>query len=360
MTWELFLSEQHLKKLGIAITIFLLFLLLRKIFAKYIYTFLLRISKKAPNDFFSYLFESFKKPLQWLFITIGLYIAVRYYPYLNHQSDSFVKLLRASIIALIGWGFFNLSSGSHHLFRKINETTTIQIDDILIPFLSRILQFIVVALTISVILQELDYKIDGFIAGLGLGGLAISLAAKEALANLFGGIVLITEKPFTIGDWVMTPSVEGTVEDISFRSTKVRTFSQAIVTVPNATLANEPITNWSKMGKRQIKFTIRVTYDNPASKIKHIVQRIEQLLKSNPDIHPETILVSADTYQEDGIDIFLYFFTKTTDWEAYLNIRQQINLDILEIIDDEEVTIAIPSRRLLMDDKEFESLKDKR
>ena len=97
--------------------------------------------------------------------------------------------------------------------------------------------------------QEWDYRIDGFIAGLGLGGLAFSLAAKDTLSNVFGGLVVILDKPFSIGDWIKTPSVEGTVEDISFRSTKVRTFAQALVTVPNATLANEPVTNWTRMGK---------------------------------------------------------------------------------------------------------------
>src|SRR5690606_15315239 len=103
---------------------------------------------------------------------------------------------------------------------------------------------IIMAIGAAIIADEFGYNINGFVAGLGLGGLAISLAAKDALANLFGGIIIITEKPFTIGQWIQTPSVEGIVEGISFRSTKIRTFAQAIVTVPNNTLANEPITNW--------------------------------------------------------------------------------------------------------------------
>ncbi len=363
MTWETFLSNEHLIKLGIAIGIFLLFLVFRKLFAKYIYSFLLRISKKAPNDFLLIYLKPLKKPLQWLFIIIGLYVAIRYYPYLNHKNETFSQLISASIIVLITWGFFNLTSNSSLLFRKINEKTSIQIDEILIPLLSRALQFIVLAISASVILQEFGYKIDGFVAGLGLGGLAFSLAAKDALANLFGGIVIITEKPFTINDWIMTPSVEGTVEDISFRSTKIRTFAQAVVTVPNATLANEAITNWSKMGKRQITFTIRVTYDNPITNIEKVVQRIEDLLKSHPEIHPETIFVSVDEYKENGIDIFLYFFTKTTDWGEYLRIREEINLRILQILDEEEIEIAIPSRRLFMespsDDKNPSTLSER-
>ena len=256
MTWTLFVSYDHLIDVGIAIGIFLLFLLFRKIFTKYVFTFLLKLSRKANQKILPNIFLSFEKPFQWLFIIIGLYLSVKYYPYLNDANPTFMKIIRASFVFIISWGFFHLASTSSLIFRTINEKTSFKIDEILIPFLSRTIQFIIAAISLTVILQVFDYEISGLIAGLGIGGLAISLAARDALANLFGGIVIITEKPFTIGDWVKTPSVEGTVEDISFRSARIRTFAQALVTVPNATLANEPITNWSKMGKRQITFNL--------------------------------------------------------------------------------------------------------
>src|SRR5699024_10501115 len=202
---------------------------------------------------------------------------------------------------------------------------------------------------ISVILEVFNYKISGFITGLGLGGLAFSLAAKDALSNLFGGIIIITEKPFTIDDWIMTPSVEGTIEDISFRSTKVRTFAQALVTVPNATLANEPITNWSKMGKRQITFQLKLTYDTPKESIKTITSRIKDLLTTHEGIHQETIFVHVDEYATDGLAILLYFFTKTTNWGEYLEIKEEINLRICNIIEETGAEIAIPSQKLYTD-----------
>lgn len=350
MTWETFISYEHLRELGIAIGIFILFLLFRKLFTKYIFKIMLRISRKGKTNFFPNIFLAFEKPLHWLFIIIGFYAAIRYYPYLNHADPVVSKVLHVAFIILITWGMLNLASRSSQLFKTINERTNIQIDEILIPFLSRSVQFIVLAISISIILQEFDYKIGGFLTGLGLGGLAFSLAAKDALANLFGGIVIITEKPFTIDDWIMTPSVEGTVEDISFRSTRVRTFAQALVTVPNATLANETITNWSKMGKRQITFTIRLTYDTPRATIKSTVQKINDLLKKHPEIHQETIFVTVNEYKEDGIDILLYFFTKTTVWGEYLNIREEINLKILEILEREGAEIAIPSQKLFFNE----------
>lgn len=352
MTWELFITYAHLKDLGIAIGIFLLFLLFRKIFTKIIFKITLKISKKRKASIISNVLLAFVKPLQWLFVIIGFYVAVRYYPYFNHMNPAFIKLMRALIIFIITMGVFNLTSSSSKIFKTINEKTNIKIDEILIPFLSRTLQFIILAISLTIILQVFDYEISGLIAGLGIGGLAISLAARDALANLFGGIVIITEKPFTINDWVTGSGVEGTIEDISFRSTKIRTFDQALVTVPNATLANGAITNWSKMGKREISFNIRLTYSSPIESIKSTVQKIESLLKSHSEIHQQTIFVAVNEYQENGLDIFLYFFTKTIVWGEYLKIRDEINLQILEIIEQEGAEIAIPRRKLFIETDE--------
>ncbi|WP_017754781.1 mechanosensitive ion channel family protein [Calidifontibacillus oryziterrae] len=347
--WPVFFTYEHLYDIGISIGILLVFLLLRKIFSKYVFNLLLKVSKKAPSEFFSYVFLSFEKPLQWLFIIIGINIAARYFPYFDHRNLLFINIVKASFIFLISWGLFNLSSASSLVFKRINEKSNIEIDKILIPFLSKTVRFIIIAISFSVIIQVFGYEISGLVAGLGLGGLAFSLAAKDALANLFGGVVIITEKPFSIGDWIKTPSVEGTVEDITFRSTKVRTFAQALVTVPNATLANESITNWSEMGKRQITFNLSVTHDTSKEQMGKIVSEIRSLLENHPAIHPETIFVTFDQYMENGLGIFLYFFTKTTDWGEFLKVKEEINFKIMEILENEDVLFAVQSRRVYVD-----------
>ena len=213
-------------------------------------------------------------------------------------------------------------------------------------------------------LQKFNYNVAGLVGGLGLGGLAFALAAKDALSNLFGGAVIITEKPFTIGDWILTPSVEGTVETITFRSTKIRTFAQALVTVPNAKLANESITNWSEMGKRRIVFDLSVTYETPKEKLESIIKKIDYMLKSHPEIHQDTIITKFDKYGVNGLDIYIYFFTKTTVWLDFLKIKEEINYKIMDILDNEGVSLAIPNRKLYVDSKteengkvRFESLK---
>lgn len=340
------LNYKTLTDTGIAVAVLLIFVLLRKLFTKYVFHTIFKTSRDSQTEFFSHLRPSLEHPIRWLFIIMGIYVSAGFFPFIEQTNPVFIKLIRASIIVMITWGIYNLSSGTSELFIKINEHLNIEIDRILIPFLSKLVRFIVLAISLIIIVEEFGYDVNGFVAGLGLGGLAFALAAKDALSNLFGGFVIITEKPFSIGDWIMTSSAEGIVEDISFRSTKVRTFAQALVTVPNATLSNETITNWSKMGKRRITFYLGVTYDTPRKKLERTIEKIEHLLRNHADIHQETIFVTFDRYDDSSLGIFLYFFTKTTVWEEYLKVKQEINFKIMEILEDEGVSVAFPSRTL--------------
>jgi len=342
-------SYETLISLGIAISIFMLFLLFRKIFTKYVFHLMLKLSRKSPTEFFTHAFVSFEKPIRWLFVIFGIYAAISYFPYIQQNHPIFIKLMRASVIAMITWGLYNLSAASSILLMGAHERLNMEVDKILIPFLSKAVRFIILAISFSIIAQEFDYDVNGFVAGLGLGGLAFALAAQDVLANLFGGVVIITEKPFSIGDWIMTPKVEGTVEDITFRSTKIRTFAQALVTVPNKGLASENITNWSKMGKRQIKFTLGVTYSTPKYKLERVIKRIDELLRNNNDIHQETIIVTFDQYNESSLDILLNFFTNTTAAGEFIKVKEDINFKVMEILEEEGVSLAFPSRTIYLE-----------
>lgn len=358
MFWEPYIQTTTLKNLGISIAIFLVVLLLRKIFSKYFIAIIIKVSKKASAKYLTKFFLAFEKPVQWFFVIVGIYVAAEYFPWIQQSNEFFINVLRAWIVVLIGLGLYNLTSTTSDLFIDINKRGKIKLDKILIPFVSQGLRVIIIALTFSIVVSVFGFNINGFVAGLGIGGLAFALAAQDAISNLFGGFVILTEKPFTIDDWIMTPSVEGTVVDITFRSTRIRTFEDGLVTVPNATLSNEPITNYSKMGKRQVSFNITLTYDTPIEKVRNVVNRIDALLKGNPDIHPETIFVAFNNYKENGAEIMLYFFTNTTSWGEYLDVREAMNFEILRIIEEEEVSIAIPSRRVFAQDVTVDS-KDK-
>ncbi|KUO60453.1 MAG: mechanosensitive ion channel protein [Gracilibacter sp. BRH_c7a] len=332
--------------IGIALGIFFVFLVFRKIFTNYVYKIILRLTKKIPLDIFTNIFLAYEKPLRFLFVVIGIFVALLYLPLHDYYI---VKSFRTIVIILIGWGLYNLASIRSNIFSTMTERLNIEVDEILLPFVSKLIRFSIVIVTISIIAGEWEYNVGGFLAGLGLGGLAFALAAKDSLSNFFGGIVIITEKPFSIGDWIKTPSVEGVVEDISFRSTRVRTFAQALVTVPNATLANEAIINWTKMGKRQISFNLGVMYSTPKEKIKTCVERIDRMLREHEEIDQELIMVRFNEFNDSSLDLFLYFFTKTTSWVEYLQVKEDINLKIMDILEQENVSVAFPSRTIYME-----------
>ncbi len=340
-------NTENLTPVIVALSIFLVFLLFRKVFTRYIFTWLLKLTDRTSNKLDDTLLLAFEKPIRTLLIILGVYLALLYLPLSPGLDAFFSRVFRSLLIILIAWGFYDLCGRDSMLSKELKDK--LNMDSMLIRFFSNAIRFIIIALAIVIIAQEWDYDVNGFIAGLGLGGLAFALAAKEALANIFGGIVIIMEKPFIIGDWIAIPGVEGVVENITFRSTQIRSFSQALITIPNSTLASEAITNHTRMGKRRISFYLGLTRNTPRSKVEKCVGRIKQMLVEHPGIHPETILVSFEVFNESSLDIFIYCFTNTTVWSEYLEVRQDVNLKIMGILEDGDISLAFPSRSIYLE-----------
>lgn len=347
-------SFLRLRQIGIALGIFLMFLIFRKIFTKYIFKLILKLTSKTKTTMDDNIVFAFKKPITSLFVVLGLYTSLHYLGTVEtlplnpfHISLGFIKnCWNSAVIILTAWGVYNLTGDYSLLFDKIKNKYGIKVDNVLFPFVSKCLRAVIIALAGIMVLDKWDYNIQGFITGLGLGGLAFALAAQDAVGNVIAGINIILDKPFSIGDWISTSEIEGVVEDISFRSTKIRTFSQEIVTVPNSNLANAPITNYAKRNKRRISFNLGVTYDTSKDKIEICVQRIRKMLLEHSEIHKDIIFVNFDKFNDSSLDLFLYFFTKTTDWGQYLEVKEDINLKIMEILEEEGVNIAFPSTSL--------------
>lgn len=329
----------------IAVLIFFIFLLARGAFTRVIFKLALRMFRRSKTPANEKILLAFEHPLKNIFFALGLYFALLYLPLSIAATNLATTAFRTVVVAFAAWGFYNLTVG---MPVKVFGGK-LHIDQVLIDFFLKALRIIIVILAGLMILQQWGFDVNGFIAGLGLGGLAFALAAKDAVANIFGGIVIILDKPFTIGDWIYTPSVEGTVEEISFRSTKVRTFAQALVTVPNSVLANEPITNWTRMGKRRITFNLGVSYGTSRQQLQKCVDRIRDMLETHPNIHRETIFVHFDQFNDSGLGIFLYFFTVTTRWGEYLRVKEDVNFKIMEILEQENVSVALPSRSIYLE-----------
>ncbi len=338
--------------IGIAIAIFLVFHVFRKLFTRYLFRLIIRLTKKTPTDLLTNLFLAFEKPLRVFFVIIGIYLALLYLPFNVPASRYVTNVYEALLILLVGWGLYNFFSTNSAIFSSFfTQSVDVEEESMLIPFLSKVLRFLIIILTFGIFLGALGYEVSGLVAGLGLGGLAFALAAQDTVSNFFGGVIIITERPFKKGDWIETPTVQGVVEDINFRSTKIRTFADSVVTVPNSTLANEPITNWSEMGRRRITFNLGVTYTTPRRKLEVVVRRIEELLLQHPEVHQQTIMVRFSEFNNSSLDIFIYFFTNTTIWPEWLKVKEDINFKIMDILEEEGVAVAFPSRSVYFENR---------
>lgn len=351
------IGDNDLTRIIAAIAILLFFLALKKVFAKYIIKIIKKFTSKTSTQVDDLLLQSFERPLKGLFIIFGIFIALGVLPItlINPVTkQSIIMFLRVTVILFITWGLYNFSSSSSILFNGLQKRLGFDFNNAIGPFISNILKFVIISLAVVLVISELGYDISGFIAGLGLSGLAFALAAQETASSIFGGIVILIDKPFAIGDWIQTPSVEGVVEDITLRSTRIRTFANAQSVMPNATLAKEPITNWSRMGKRRITFRIGVTYSTKREKIQACIKQMREMLTEHESVHKETVFVYFDQFNDSSLDIFLYFFTVTTNWQKFLEVKEDINYKIMDILEKEDVNFAFPSRSIYIEQEEKE------
>lgn len=341
--------HQWIYSIIIAAVIFLVFYILGRLLSTYILNWLQNIAKKNQMEFWARVFETLQEPIKVLFIGIGFFAALSVLPIPASFQNSIHHILRSLIIVFIAWSLLRMTDHASNFPDEIKDK--FHLDRILIPFLNNAIRFIIVALAIVIIAQEWNYNVNGFIAGLGLGGLAIALAAQNFLSNLFGGMVIITEKPFTLGDWIKTPSVEGSVEEITFRSTRIRSFDQAYVTVPNSTLAGEPITNYTRIGKRRLTFRLALVYSTPVNKLESSMGKIKNLLKDHPDIYADTIAVYFEKFGDSSLDLYIDCFARTSLLSDFMFIRNDINLKIMGIFAEEQIEFALPSQKIYVESK---------
>ncbi len=301
-------------------------------------------SKTKVDDIF---IESLHSPLRWAVLIIGIYIALQILPLPEEPVDiaSFVDALFKGVsILLIVWFGIRLSDRLCARWAERAENTDSKLDDQAIPILQGTVKVFLVLVGIALFLQNLGYSVGSLIAGLGLGGAALALASKDTLANLFGAIVIFWDRPFELGDWVVVEGVEGTVEEVGIRTTRVRTFANALVTVPNMKLTTASIVNWSKMQKRRIKMTIGVTYDSKPEQLRAGVKAIQDLIAETPELRDDFYLVRFDSFGPSSLDIFIYCFTATTVWAEFLEVKEQFLLNIMGRFQEIGLEFAFPTQ----------------
>lgn len=254
---------------------------------------------------------------------------------------------KAGVIICLTWFLVRFVSGAE-LILISPERMKQPMDETTVQAIGKLVRASIVITAILVILQTLGFSISGVLAFGGIGGIAVGFAAKDLLANFFGGLMVYLDRPFKVGDWIRSPEkdIEGIVEKIGWRLTTIRTFDKRPLYVPNAAFTSISVQNPSRMLNRRIYETIGIRYDD-ISLMADVVGQVKSMLQNHPDIdHTQTLMVNFNSFAPSSCDFFIYTFTKTTDWAAYHAVKQDVLLQIIHIITELGAEIAFPTSTL--------------
>lgn len=286
------------------------------------------------------LVNSLQKPLAYLIGTIGLYIAFA----INYNKPGVTKVFKILIILIICWGIINYLSDNLFLSLRFGENADDTMNTTALKFLANILKIVVIAFGVVMVISELGYNVNGLLTGLGVGGLAVSLAAQDAVGNLISGFIIIFDKPFKVGDLIESATVKGFVEEVTMRSTKIRTLDDSVITVPNSTLTKEAVTNISMMDKRRIKMTFGLVYSTSNETIEKVRNEIQKYIVDNKDILPEPCRIHFREFGDSALNFEVVCYTETSDMDEYLKIENELNLAIKKIVENNDTDFAFPTQ----------------
>ncbi len=309
---------------------------------------LIKRAGKTATDWDDVLFKSLQLPLTLLIWIVGLTYAAELAWDLSEHEDllALARNLRAlGVVFCLVLFLLRFLSRGEAVFLRRKEARGEEVDKTGVRAANKILKAAIIITGVLMVLNTMGYSISGVLAFGGIGGIAIGFAAKDLLANFFGGLMVYLDRPFAEGDWIRSPDreFEGTVEHIGWRQTRIRSFARYPVYVPNSVFAQVTIENPSRMECRRIHEVVGVRYDD-MSKVSDIVTAIRQMLKTHPGIDTDRVLiVNLNEFGASSVDLMIYTYTKTTEWVSFHETKQDVMLKIAEIIEHHGGEIAYPT-----------------
>ncbi len=331
------------------------FLGLRRIFFRCVLGSLRAITQKTKTDLDDLVLESVEKPMGLAFVVVGFYMAGQFVPLGESGGAIFDKLIRSMIAVTLFWTLFRIIDPCSSLMdRAISMLASSSMRDTMKGFFVKLTKFIVVCLGIATVFQEWGFNVAAILGGLGLVGMAVAFGAQSFIANLFAGLTIFLDHVFEKGNWIQTPDVEGIVEDIGFRATKIRRFDKALVTIPNSKLDGGALINFSRRTNRRIYWTIGVEYRTTQDQLRAIIHDIRDYLTTSPDFETDPAkrtpcFVFVDAFGASSIDLMLYCFTKTTKWEEWLTCKERLAYRVKTIVEGHGAAFAFPSTSLYVE-----------
>lgn len=292
--------------------------------------------------------SAFYKPLRVFFSLFGIYIAVVFLKQPLKISNEVMAIVNKAfkIISVIAFakGLAESFTAESTLVKKMKEKMNRDLEDSMFDFLLKVVRAIIYVVAGFIVITLLGINLNGLVAGLGISGVIVTLAAQDTAKNLFGGLIIFLDKPFKVGDWIEMSPFEGTVEDITFRSTRIRTFENSVVNIPNSVISESSVINWSKMEKRRYKTNLCIQIDTPLEKIEKFQVKVKEMLQEKEGIYDESIIVKFDEIKDNGINILVCSYTDSVDYTSYLAEKENINRKIMKILKEENIELAYDTK----------------
>lgn len=264
-------------------------------------------------------------------------------------SKYVLLILRVTVPVFVTIVCYRLVNLLSFYFKKLAEKTESSLDDQLVPLISKALRLFIVVIGIFFVLLKLNVDIIPLLTGLSIGGLAFALAAQDTIKNFFGSLMIFIDKPFQIGDWITSGEIDGTVEEVGFRSTRVRTFRNSVVYVPNGNLADSTIDNHGLRRYRRFYTQIALTYDTPTELIEVFVQGLRKLVDNHPDTRKDAYEIYLNGMADFSLNVMFYIFFEVPSWSEELRARHEVLKQVIDLAHELGVNFAFPTQTLHME-----------
>lgn len=334
------ISQEQINSLILAIGIAIGF----KIFSALIARILIKILKKNKNKKIAE--NTFYKPLKSFISLSGIYLAIQVIKEPFKIAIGILSVIntiyRIALILIIANGLTQALNSKSRLIKKLQTKINPEKaeNNSSIEFLAKILKVAIYIIAGFLVIQELGFDLGGLVAGLGIGGVILTLAAQDTAKNLFGGVVIFLDKPFKVGDYIEASTYCGTVEDITFRSTAIRTLDDSLLHIPNSEMSAVAIINWSEINRRRYATNLLLTLETPLEKIAKIKKEIIEMFLEQEELYTDTIRVNFENILDNGIQMVIAVYTNIIDLGEYLKLKEKLNYQIMQILEKNAVQLA--------------------
>lgn len=294
--------------------------------------------------------NAFYIPLKSFFRVSGIYLAIIFLKPTFNLSDNTIdivtKVYKIAVIITTAIGFANSITRKSRFIQRIKDRSEKDVDDVTTRFIVRGIRALIYTIAAFMVISELGYDLSWLITGLGLGSVVVTLAAQDTIKSLLGGFIIFTDKPFRIGDYIKFDKYEGIVEDISFRSTKLRTLENSIAQIPNAVISNSIVENLSKMTKRRFELDLELVLDTSIENLKRLEAGIEKELTLNESIVKESINISFNEITSNGLNLKVLCYVDIVDLYLFLKAKELINTQIINVVRKNGIDLAYDTKTI--------------